>query len=372
MPKVLKLSQGVQEGTKELLRFLLSEEKVKGIVTLKERSPQQGMGYSLITNPQELPNTRPLYPLMPSNAGKILSHLTLKGPSPQPLAVVAKPCEIRAFIELAKRAQGGVENILLISQTCPGVFPLQMSVNGGLKEKLSSYWKSAQKNEVFSEIRSTCKGCVDFIPQNADIVVSVAGSKDSEKECEIFLNTSKGESFVEGIKGSKAAEKEITNKQTQELLDKRKEGRKKMFDQVEAEKPEIEGLVQIFGRCIGCHGCSHVCPICYCDLCFFDSQQNEHLPQTFERYLDLRGGLRLPPDTVFYHLGRLMHTSISCVGCGMCSDVCPVDIPVSSIFTKVGEAVQKKFQYTPGKDIEEPVPSGTYKEEEFKEIGEQS
>lgn len=371
MPKVLKFNQGVQEGTKELLRFLLSEEKVKGVVALKERPHQQGIGYSLITDPQDLHNAHPLYPLMPSNAGKIISHLTLKGPTPQPLAVVAKPCEMRAFIELAKRTQGSVENILLISQTCPGVLLLKTILNGSLEDHISSYWQSAQKNEVYPEIRPTCKGCVDFIPENADLVVSVAGNRDSGKECEILLNSPKGESFAEGLKGQ-SGEKELTTKESQELQEKRKDERKKIFDEVETEKPGVEGLIQLFGKCIGCHGCRQVCPLCYCDLCFFDSQQNEHHPITFERQLDLRKGVRLPPNTIFYHLGRLMHMSISCVGCGMCSDVCPVDIPVSSIFTKVGDAVQKTFQYKPGKDIEEPVPSGTYKEEEFTEIGEQS
>lgn len=63
--------------------------------------------------------------------------------------------------------------------------------------------------------------------------------------------------------------------------------------------------------------------------------------------------------------------SVSCIGCGMCTDVCPVDIPVSTIFSRVGESVQKIFDYRPGMDVEEVLPFAVYKEEEFQEIGEQ-
>ena len=67
----------------------------------------------------------------------------------------------------------------------------------------------------------------------------------------------------------------------------------------------------------------------------------------------------------------MTHMAVSCVSCGMCSDVCPVNIPVSTVFSRVGDSLQKVFSYLPGRDVEEPVPSGTYKEEEFSEVGEQ-
>jgi formate dehydrogenase subunit beta len=55
----------------------------------------------------------------------------------------------------------------------------------------------------------------------------------------------------------------------------------------------------------------------------------------------------------------------------MCSDVCPVNIPVADVFAMVGDSMQDAFEYVPGRDVEEPVPSGSYKEDEFAEIGEQ-
>ena len=87
-----------------------------------------------------------------------------------------------------------------------------------------------------------------------------------------------------------------------------------------------------------------------------------------ETVLRKRGGLRVPPGTILYQLGRLSHISISCVECGACDDVCPVDIPVSIIFKKVGGSVQKMFDYVPGKDVDEEIPLITFKKDEFTEF----
>ncbi len=62
--------------------------------------------------------------------------------------------------------------------------------------------------------------------------------------------------------------------------------------------------------------------------------------------------------------------AVSCVNCGMCSDVCPADIPVATLFSMVGESLQKLFDYLPGRDLEEPAPAETFIENEFAGLGE--
>ena len=71
------------------------------------------------------------------------------------------------------------------------------------------------------------------------------------------------------------------------------------------------------------------------------------------------------PDTIFYHLVRLFHVSMSCTACGQCADVCPANIPLWAISLKMGEAVQKAFDYLPGKDMEKGLPITTFVPEEF-------
>ena len=76
----------------------------------------------------------------------------------------------------------------------------------------------------------------------------------------------------------------------------------------------------------------------------------------------------MPSGTLNFHLGRLIHMGVSCVGCGMCSDVCPADIPVSVIFSNAGRSVQEMFGYLPGKDPDEKVPLTVFREKELAEV----
>ena len=370
MPQLLKISKSVDEGLRTFLEFLLKEKKVSGVITLKKIQADQGIGYSLITRPDDLNEALPLFPLMPANGGKILSRLTLRGPLTEPLAVVMKPCELRALIELVKRKQGSLDNFVFISQTCPGVYPLEMSLNGGLKGLDSKYWPQAQTGGNIPETRPACRSCLHFTPSNADIIVSLVAEKDLDRSCSLFLNSKKGEALAAGIEGERR-EQALDSPEIRLLYDQRKEERKKLFDETGTEKEGIKGLIGLFGKCIGCHACGNACPLCYCDLCFFDSQPNESRPFSYLVDLQRKGATRIPAGTVFYHLGRLAHMSVSCVGCGMCTDVCPVSIPVSTIFSRVGESVQQTFAYMPGINTEEALPFAVYKEEEFQEIGEQ-
>ena len=77
----------------------------------------------------------------------------------------------------------------------------------------------------------------------------------------------------------------------------------------------------------------------------------------------------MPNDTLLFHLTRLNHMVVSCVGCGLCSEACPNDVPVARIFRLVGSRVQKTFDYVPGRSLEEELPLTTFKEAELEEVG---
>jgi formate dehydrogenase subunit beta len=77
----------------------------------------------------------------------------------------------------------------------------------------------------------------------------------------------------------------------------------------------------------------------------------------------------MPADILLYHLTRLNHMVISCVGCGLCSEACPNDIPVFEIFRLVGHQVQKTFDYVPGRSLDEELPLTTFRETELTDIG---
>ena len=367
MSKLLKLDKNTDEGVRYLLNDLLETGKVSAVFSLRKLNENGAVSYSLIADPGELDNALPLYPLMPGNAGNLLSQFTLDKALHEPVAVVIRPCELRAFIELVKRKKANLENLFIISPTCSGVYPLDSAVNGDLDKNLSGYRKAVKEATLPENVRRTCKACENFIPgNNADIIISSIGA-DIDTECRLVLNTDSGEKLVEGLEGAVEEDAgELESEKLMHLKSLRNEEKMRLFDEIGSNYSGLDGLVKVFGKCIGCKGCRAVCPICYCQLCNFDSQNSKY--KLNQNELQRKKGIRIPPNTVYFHLLRLSHMSISCVGCGSCEDVCPADIPISSIFMKVGESVATQFDYLPGRDVEEEIPIKTFELDELAEI----
>jgi formate dehydrogenase subunit beta len=361
MLKVLKSNKGTEECLLGFLRFLLESSRVSGVFSLRKEG-QSGVAYSLITDPEALKEALPLIPLMPASAAKVLSRLTLVEPANQPVAAVVRPCELRALTELIKRSQGSLDNILLISSTCGGTYPLKRAVDGNIEEKLPAYWEAVRKAEIPPEIRPACAACENFVPYNADITVALVGNQDLDKQCLIYLSNEKAEQFAEGFGGEVSAG-EIKSEIVDGLRSQRQARKQELFDELGAG--EGFDVRKVFEKCIGCRGCSKICPVCYCHVCFFDSGGDEHEPKYYEIEMERNGYGQVLPDPVFYQLVRLFHVSLSCVECGLCADVCPVNIPLWAVAIKTAGSVQESFGYLAGKDLEEELPVTAFKPEEF-------
>ena len=363
MSKVFTIDKGTEDGLKELLRFLLDSGKVKGVLSLRRNGKDDSVSYSVITRSADIESAVPLFPLMPINLAKQLSLLTLSEAATEPIAVVFKPCELRGFVELVKRTQANPDNILFISSTCPGVYPLNTAVEGDIEQYLPKYWKAAGQGDV-PDVRPACEACEYFVPYTADITVSVLGNKGIDKETTLFLNTEKAEAIVDGMSG-RLGEGQMDAAIIERVRSSRKTEKEKLSNEVELKNLGIDELTKTFSRCIGCRNCSKACPACYCHMCFFETGTAEHDTLYYEKELEKTGCVNMLSDTTFYHLVRLFHVGASCTGCGQCADVCPANIPLWAISLKVGGAVQKALDYVPGKSLEEGLPITTFAPEEF-------
>lgn len=363
MPKALKIHGPTEEEFRRLLTSLLESGRVGGVFTLV-RNNGEDISYSLVVDPALLENAIPLYPLMPANAGKLLSRLTFEAPFPEPVVAVVRPCELRAFRELVKRKQGDLTNLVVISSTCGGVYPLSAAVDAQIDERLTDYWKAVSQGSVPEGIRPTCGACEQFLPYDADMTIVLVGA---DGDARILLNTPAAEKLLHGMEGV-VQDGDLESEPLDLLREGRSAHKVELLDGIGARAFSLDGLIDVFGRCIGCHGCGSSCPICYCSLCTFDSKDSESDLRDYFTEMDKRGGVRVPSNTILYQIGRMIHMSISCVGCGLCSDVCPSEIPVASIFSTVGHVVQEMFSYVPGRDLEEEIPLVTYREDELREI----
>jgi formate dehydrogenase subunit beta len=360
----IKLDMSAHEGAVAFLSRLLAKGKISAVLTPR-RDPETGSyDIGLVTEEAGLRNAVPVDPVMIANAGQILSSLT---PPAKPIAAVLKPCELRGFIERVKREQGSMENLLTISYTCGGVFGLDTVIKDNFADSIPGYFKQIASGGIVEGTRETCRACEYFVPSNADVMISIAADPASTSSCNIYLNSERARELAGELDGT-VSDDDFDTALTLRLAAGRKAEKEKLFESL-AGSGGLDGLIEVFGKCVGCHGCSRVCPICYCLLCDFESRSFDYDFPYFEKELAEKKALRLPPDTIFFHLGRMTHMSFSCVGCGLCSDVCPVGIPVASMFKRVGEHTASLFDYVAGRDVEESIPVMVFKEEEFNELG---
>ncbi|MEA1987257.1 MAG: 4Fe-4S dicluster domain-containing protein [Candidatus Marinimicrobia bacterium] len=366
MSKVIKIDINSKQGLLDFLEHLLSNNEISGVMSLRKINENGICDYGLITEVDDLKSIEPFAPVMPVNASHILSSIT---PAKKPIIAIIKPCELRGFVERVKRKQGSMKNIITVSYTCGGVLPLNTFQSDDNEKIVSEYFETIKGTDTPENVRPVCKACEHFIPMTADITISVFGNKDFNSKSCLMMNTEQAIKLSKSYK-CEIVEKKMDDKLMDEILKKRKAGKEKLYKEIAITKDGLDEFVDIFGKCIGCHGCSRVCPICYCTLCDFESSNYDYKVDLIENELSQKDGLRLPPDTIFFQLGRLNHMSFSCIGCGQCEDVCPAGIPVSSIFKKVGESTAELFDYIPGKDVEEIIPVMMIKEQEFPEVGE--
>ncbi len=102
------------------------------------------------------------------------------------------------------------------------------------------------------------------------------------------------------------------------------------------EEGRLRWWLSHFNRCLRCHGCRDVCPVCFCTDCSLD-------------HAKLIDPDRLPPDTSF-HLVRAVHMGGRCIDCGLCEEACPANIPLRSLYKQVNKLVEEVYDYKPGAD----------------------
>lgn len=349
----------------DFLGALFDKLDVAGVAAMSKLPSGETAAYTLFTSKDDVENCLPFFPAMPANAARAVSKFTREGIPSKPVAVFLRPCELRAFMELVKIKQAAADNLLIISFDCPGVFPFQ-EFHLSDETKLNAYRNAAAAGKNSEGIRPVCAACTRFTPNGADIVISVIGRNPDQPMALSFPSE-------KGLAAAKQLALDVSKTLNaasglETLARERAQAEEALTAGVKASLSGVEGLIHVFDRCISCHACSYVCPICYCKNCYFDSQTFEYFPESYFSRMGAKGALRMPVDRILFHLGRLSHMGLSCVACGMCEDVCPVDIPVSRIFKTIGKDVQAVFRYIPGEDPEAPPPLLTYAESELMEF----
>ncbi len=217
-------------------------------------------------------------------------------------AVVVKGCDARAVAGLIRETQLKREDVVVIGVRCAGV-KADAAVAGPL---------------TADNVADRCRGCEAHEPHLFDHLVGPA---------------------VTGIPGPSRRDARIA--------------------ELEAQPADRRWAywTEELSKCVRCHACRQVCPMCFCDRCMADKTR----PQWLESSPHARGNLA-------WHIARAMHQAGRCVDCGECERACPVDIPLNLLTRKVAAVVAERFDSRPTDDPAVPAPIGAWRADDPQEF----
>ena len=361
------------ESLQNFFRSILELDEISAILAPKLLPMKNMVMPVLISDPEQLDGVDPLSPAFPMNASKIVSRLTRK-PMGGKIAVVLRPCEIRAFIELVKLKQGRTDEIIMIGIDCLGAYKntdfFQFAAEDE-KKSTQRFYSSVLSGKGASfgniELATACRACEYPVPNNADILIGLYGM-DINEHILVQTKTSAGEAILNNLKLSDTDEPSGRRESIDALIAERINYRDNMFAETRDATGNLEKLTSYLANCVNCYNCRVACPVCYCRECVFVTDVFNHEPSQYLRWAARKGQIKMPTDTVFYHLTRLAHMSTACIGCGQCSNACPNDIPVMELFRTVAYQTQKAFGYEAGQNLDEKPPLSEFREDEFDEV----
>lgn len=358
----------VRTAVQLFLRALL-EHSIVDALLVPMRTPQGAVTPALVVDPALLSEAEPLAPVMASNSATVAGKLSVREPRAK-VGVVLRSCEIRALVELVKVNQASMENLALIAVDCAGTFevPVFHELQKSGRSFVGLEWydgASTNPQAVDPDLRLACRMCEQPTYDQAEYTIELLGG-ELQAGIHVSLPDSVGEKLgfvpVESGNGRLAV--------VEKLVAARTQTRNVEFESIGDRMEQENGIIGVFDHCIRCHNCMTVCPICYCKTCVFKSNVFDHEPMQYIGWANRKGAFRLPADTSLFHLTRLNHMVLSCVGCGMCTQACPADLPVGVVFRAIGHRLQQVFEYAPGRSVEEMLPLVTFEEDEWTDVGE--
>jgi formate dehydrogenase subunit beta len=328
-----------------LLKFALENKMVDAVLAIKKGQDLYDAVPTVITDPKMLMNTAGSLHCGTLLVSKIVKNY-LEGAKDKKIGLTVKGCDLMGVLELAKRGGINLNNVLLIGVNCGGsVSPIM--ARKMIKEKFGVDPDMVHKEEIdkgqfiieyegghkgisMDELedagygrRSNCRRCKYKIPRAADLACGnwgVIGDK-AGKATFVEVCSDKGADLLAKAvaAGSLATEApnpkgiEIRGKTENAMFKLGDKWRKRDFSKLGTNVWET--INKETSRCIKCYSCIINCPVCFTT----DDPKKGSLM--------VREG-DVPPNPMF-HLRRFAHISDTCVNCGQCEELCPMDIPLA-------------------------------------------
>ena len=329
-----------------LQKFALESGTVNAVLAVKKGYDIYDATPVLIKDPAELADTAGSL-----HCGTLLVASPIKkyldGGKDMKIGVTVKGCDMMALLELARRGSVNLDNIITIGLNCGGsVSPV--SARKMIADKFGVNPDDVHKEEIdkgqfiieygdehkgisIDELeeegygrRSNCRRCKYKIPRNADLACGnwgVIGEK-AGKATFIEVCSDKGADLLTRAVAAGVVQVEPAIPKGVEIRGKvenamLKLGEKWRTNDFKKLSKDLWGTInEETSRCIKCYSCIENCPVC------------------FKLADELKGDSKMitsgevPPNPMF-HMRRFAHISDTCINCGQCQELCPMDIPLA-------------------------------------------
>jgi formate dehydrogenase subunit beta len=357
----------------ELYRLLIDKRVVDACLTFTEKKPGGGMQAVSVEASSDASSfdQRLFSQYLVAGLPRLLSipkviHSQLAGCFDKKVALVARPCEVEALVELSKRNQVAFENLFIIGLECPG--NVSFSELAGAIKKLGVDQSKVEYCEMTSEevavkvtagknmtlklgqdvkLRECCTRCSNREPATCDVNLSAWRRSLSTKpnilirpETErgtIFIRLAKSQGLLTAVNNSDVSEKE----QKDSIIRNIEKNAAQKFAEESEELEGLEGrqrfdkLKGMLDPCTKCGLCVRACPVCWCKDCIL-----------LKKIKTI--------DPLLLHTTRLVHMGDTCVNCGKCDENCPKGIQLSRIYYGLATELGKLTGYRPGLALDQP------------------
>jgi formate dehydrogenase subunit beta len=361
-----------------LLKFALEEGIVDAVLAVKRGIDVYDAWPVLITDPKEVLETAgSVYEgtlLLSKFFGKYL-----RGAKEMKIAAALKGCDVMGIFEQAKRGQINLDNLLMIGLNCGGattpstmrrlvseVFEvdpesvkkdtmykghLYITYDGPKNGPQNDSEKDLHKDFSIPKLeeagygrRSNCRRCKMKIPRQADLACGQWGVREEliGKSTFVEVCSQRGAGLIDRAREAGAISTDIPDascikarKRSEDAVIKLADNwRERDFAPLQSRRGLLAMMIEETGRCIKCYTCVEVCPALF---------------NTTKPYMTAFPG-KVPPEFAF-HLLRYAHVAESCIDCGQCEELCPMDIPNALFMHAIEADLEALYGYHAGEDM---------------------
>jgi len=308
-----------------------------------------GVAPEVIEHPDEISRVNPFLPVMTSNCAPMVDGF-IKEHRGGHLAVMLRPCELRALVELNKRNRIQLQRpdkgdnhkpLVIIGVDCPGTFSsseytrhVEQHLNDAEMINVALAYGS-QESYIPYQVRIACQMCDSPGPLGADMVIGSIGTAPqgyllaiaSDEDMDAYLK-------LADITDGMATEAEVVYRELMvgKLADKRARLRSDLINKQSWQAEDLNGAMALFARCTLCADCLDACPL-------YDGELTGML------------GVRDTHHQNHPLLAELVGVSrwlASCSGCGMCQEMCEHGVSLAPIIITLSHRIQHELHYRPG------------------------